>query len=356
MVPPEIIAELPRIPDLEITIRMDRTGALLFEVHASDLDTGINVPLPAVLLGITPEKFLYYLFKDIENLTLDTDEAREIAEYRLAVKGLTVWKLFPRELQVLLWKWRHRAQALLIRSDECFIPWEIARLQGQNQDGRVVEGPFLCEAFAVTRWVCDKPHRTHLPMKNLALVVPRNSDLKGAAADQQAIYSLAKRYGRQVTEIEPTYISVRRAMASGVYDAWYFAGHGIAAGEDANRWGIELEGPIRFSVEDLLGEPKNLGLAHPLVFLNGCTTGRSGLTLPDQGVGLKAFSKPTREPSLAPTSLLGMARLAILRKAFTKASSRGCRSEKHCGGRDYASIGNTRGIRPGSPTRSSLIL
>ncbi len=291
MVSPEIAAEsLPRTLDLEITIRLDGTGALLFEAHAPDPDEGINtVSLPAVPLGMPPEKFLHHLFKDIENLPLDKEKAREIAEQKLAVKGLAVWKLFPRELQDLLWKRRLRAQTLLIQSDELFIPWEIAQLQGRSRDGRVVAGPFLCEAFAVTRWVRGHRHQTYLPIQNLALVVPRNSQLKGAAVEQKEIHALAKRYGRQATDIEPTYLSVSQALASGDYDGWHFAGHGMAIGDDANRWAIELDGLPRFAAEDLLGEPRNLGLARPLVFLNGCTTGRGGLTLTGPGGWSRGF-------------------------------------------------------------------
>jgi CHAT domain-containing protein len=291
MVSPEIAAEsLPRIPDLEITVRLDGTGALLFEAHAPDPDLGVNsVSYPAVSLDMRPEAFLHYLFKDIENLPLDTNEAREIAEQRLATEGLTIWKLFPSELQDLLWRRRRGAQTLLIQSDEPFIPWEIARLEGQDRKRRVVEGPFLCEAFAVTRWVRGVPHKIRLPIRNLALVVPRNSQLKEAAAEQKDIHALVKSYGRQANDIEPTRSEVWRAMASGDYDGWHFAGHGVATGDDANRWAIELDGPSRLAAEDLLEEPKNLGLARPLVFLNGCTTGRGGLTLTGPGGWSRAF-------------------------------------------------------------------
>jgi hypothetical protein len=283
-------ASAPRIPDLEISIRLDGTGALVFEVHTPDPHGGINaVRLPPVPLGTPPETFLRHLFKDIENLSLDTAESRQVAEQKIAVKGLAIWKLFPRELQDLLWKRRRKAQTLLIQSDEPYIPWEIAKLQSHDGAGRAVQGQFLCEAFAITRWVRGHPHQIHLPIQKLALVIPRASGLKGAVAEQKEIRRLAERHGREVTDVEPTFPSVRQAMISDAYDAWHFAGHGAVVGEDANRWYIELDGLPHFSPEDLLDETKNLGLSNPLVFLNGCTTGRGGLTLTGPGGWSRGF-------------------------------------------------------------------
>jgi hypothetical protein len=290
-VSPEASAEsLPRIPDLEIAIRLDGDSTLIFDVNAPDPEMGLNaVRLPSVSLGMSPEKFLSTLFKDIENLPLDTPEACEIAEQKLAVKGLALWKLFPRELQEILWKRRGKALSLLIQSDEPYIPWEMAKLQGTGRNGRVQEGKYLCEAFAVTRWLRGHRHQLRLPLSKLALVIPRESRLKGAAAEGEEIQRLAESQGRQVTNVEPTFSTLYRALASGVHDGWHFAGHGASVGDDANRWSIQLDGFPHFSAEDLLGEPKNLGLAKPLVFLNACTTGRGGLTLTGPGGWSRGF-------------------------------------------------------------------
>jgi hypothetical protein len=280
----------PRILDLEIAIRLDGAGALLFEVLAPDPAVGLNsVQMGSTPLGMPPDKYLHHLFKDIENRPLDTEEAREIAEQKLAVKGLAIWKLFPRELRDLLWERRGKPLSLLIQSDEPYIPWEIAKLQSDRRDGRAVAGKFLCEAFAVTRWVRGNRHQTYLPLQKLALVIPRKSRLKGVAMEGEEIRRLAMLHGRQTTDIEPTYSSVRQAMASEGYEGWHFAGHGATVGDDANRWYIELDGLPHLSAEDLLDDTRNLGLTRPLVFLNGCTTGRSGLTLTSPGGWSRSF-------------------------------------------------------------------
>jgi hypothetical protein len=293
MVSPEIAAEsLPRIPDLEITIRLDATGALLFEAHAPDPDEGINmVALPPVPLGMPPKEYLHLLFKDIENLPLDTEEAREIAERKLAVKGLAVWELFPRELRELLWKRRRQALSLLLQSDDPYIPWEIAKLQSTSQKGRIVPGPFLCEAFAVTRWLRGRGHETALPLRSFALVVPGNSGLPQAGQERDEIRALAERHGRHVSELEAKYQPVCDALASGAHDAWHFTGHGFTVGDDPDRWCIQLENLPNLCAEDLRGQTANLGLARPLVFFNGCTTGRGGLTLTGPGGWPQGFLK-----------------------------------------------------------------
>lgn len=272
--------------DLEITIRV-AGGTLSFEVGGSEIEQTLRSP---VTLPSSPEEYLRHLFHDIENLPVDTEEARAIAEDKLASKGLTIWSLFPSELQELLWQRRGEAQTLLIFSEELDIPWEIAKLQSRGLDGRAIPGPFLCEAFAVTRWLHGMRYRFALPLQKLALVVPKTSRLPGAAVEKREIHALARGQGREVTSIEPaTPLSVARAMASGIYDGWHFAGHGEVEGDDADRWYIQLEDDGRLAAEDLLGEPGNLGLTNPLVFLNGCTTGRTGLSLAGPGGLARGF-------------------------------------------------------------------
>lgn len=293
MVSTEISTESQlRIPDLEITIRLDGMGTLLFEVHAPDPSKDLNaVSLPSKPLGMPPEKFLYHLFKDIENLSLKTEEDRQAAEQKLGIKGLAIWDLFPRELQEILWKRRRSALTLLLQSDEVYIPWEIAKLQSRDRDGRIVPGPFLCEAFAVTRWVRGIRHKTRLPLRTLAMVTPSDSELPLASQERDEVRALAERNGRKITEITARRQPVRDALASGTHEGWHFTGHGANVGEDPDRWSIKLEELSDLSAEDLRDKTANLGLAQPLVFFNGCSTGRSGLSLTGPGGWSHAFLK-----------------------------------------------------------------
>ena len=122
-------------------------------------------------------------FQGIEDLPLDTVQEREIAEVRLASKGLSLFNsLFPDDLKVLLWELRDQITTVEIQSDEPWIPWELCKLEG-TEDGRVVEGPFLCEAYAVTRWIPEISRQPSLSLNNIGVVVPSgvgNTKLSGS--------------------------------------------------------------------------------------------------------------------------------------------------------------------------------
>lgn len=78
------------------------------------------------------------------------------------------------------------------------------------------------------------------------------------------------------------------ALASGQYDGWHFIGHGDYRASDPNRSAIHLEDG-EFTPEQLVGVVTNLGKARPLVFLNACQIGRSGMSLTDTGGWTKQF-------------------------------------------------------------------
>lgn len=272
----------PRAPDLEISIRL-AGGYLEFEVHAADPAEGIHrIRFHSVPLAQAPEKPLNYLFDDIKDLRSNTGEDRLEAENTLVNKGLEIWDIFPEELQEILWHRRRRPLTVWIQSDEPYIPWELAKLQGRRGD-RIVSGPFLCEAFAVTRWLHGIPPKTHLPLSRMALVVPEDSKLPNAQDEAAAIRTLAERNGRQVSDIEPKAAPVREALAAAIFDGWHFTGHGSVSGAHPDRASIHLDGSTQLSAEDLRNEAANLGRAAPLVFFNGCTTGRRGFALTGLG-------------------------------------------------------------------------
>jgi CHAT domain-containing protein len=73
-------------------------------------------------------------------------------------------------------------------------------------------------------------------------------------------------------------------MRAGVYDGWHFSGHGrYREGDDPNLSALELEDYKRLTPGNLSGPTRNLGLAHPLVFLNACNAGRRAMSLTDVG-------------------------------------------------------------------------
>ena len=84
--------------------------------------------------------------------------------------------LFPYEVRSKLWSLKDQITSVLIQSEEPWIPWELCKLSGMEK-GRVVAGPFFCEAFAITRWLPGIGFKPKLTLKNIATVVPSGSQL-----------------------------------------------------------------------------------------------------------------------------------------------------------------------------------
>ena len=85
---------------------------------------------------------------------------------------------------------RNRIQSVQVQSVEPDIPWELCRLQGK-ENGRVVDGPFFCEAFSLTRCLDGIAPKSALSLRKLALVIPKDSGLPFAAAERDYMPSLA---------------------------------------------------------------------------------------------------------------------------------------------------------------------
>ena len=136
-----------------------------------------------VTLRAEPREYFRGFFTDIENLPLRSPEDKAKAELRVGAKGASLFKMVvPDDLQALLWSLRDSIQYVQIQSEEPFIPWELCKLEGRV-NGRVTEGPFLCEAFAITRSASEIPIKPTLTLKRIGLVVPQDSRLPFAAAE-----------------------------------------------------------------------------------------------------------------------------------------------------------------------------
>lgn len=273
-------------PDLAVLILEQPSGgmpAFTFRLTARDPALGLYFkPYGPVQLKTGPLEYFTEFFKDIENLPLDTPEQRKAAELKLASRGAGLFtKLLPDDLQVLLWSLRDQIRTIQIDSDEPWIPWELLKLQGR-ENGRIVEGPFFAEAWAVTRWRPGLARRTSLKLGNMALVVPDDSRLKYANTERDYVLSLGAG-GRKVTRVPANFLDVTEALAGGTYDGWHFTGHGAARGREPNRSALILEAKEELMAEDINGKVQNLGIPKPLVFLNACQVGRGAMSL--TGIG-----------------------------------------------------------------------
>jgi hypothetical protein len=273
-------------PDLSLLILEHRSNGqtdLTFRLTAADAGLGFFLkPFGPVTLRSDPFQYFQEFFKDFESWPVATPQDRVKVEQRLAAKGSMLFeKLLPPDLQALIWQLRHRIKVVQVQSEEPWIPWELCKLQGR-EDGRVIEGPFLCEAFAMTRWLPGIGFKPALSLNDMALVLPRDSGLPMATSEGEYVLSLADGT-RKVTRVPATFLDLRAGLASGAYDGWHFTGHGSFRAPDPNRSAMLLENGDVLTPEDLGGVVSNLGLARPLVFLNACQIGRSALSL--TGIG-----------------------------------------------------------------------
>jgi len=279
-------------PDLSLLILEHTEGgqpAFTFRLTAQDPALELNLkPFGPIRLKVDALQYFQDFFQEIETIPVMSSREKAMAEQRLAAKGTSLFaSLLPVDLQLLLWSLRSRIQSVQVQSEEPWIPWELCKLYGE-ENGRVVEGPFLCEGFAITRWLPGIALKPSLKLKNLALVVPADSGLAFAASERDYILSLANG-GRQVRHISATFLDVREVLASGVYDGWHFSGHGGFRGPEPNRSAIYLENLETLTPEDLSGLVSNLGIAKPVIFFNACQIGRSAMSLTDIGGWARQF-------------------------------------------------------------------
>ena len=276
----------PALPDLTMFVEeWQASGATQYRIllSATDPSLGLNLrTFGPLTLSLDPAQFFADFFKEIDDLPLDTDAQRDVADRRLGAKGAYLSdQLLPDGLRQKLWEVRDRISSIIVQSEEPWIPWELCKLSGR-ENGRVVEGPFLCEAYAITRWLPGVGFKRPLTLRNLALVVPADSGLPLAAAERDYVLSLAAAT-RQVTALPATFAGLQDAFAAGVYDGWHFTGHGAARDEDPDRSTIMLEDGQAFTPDSLSGQAANVGLPHPVVFINACQVGRGGMAL--TGIG-----------------------------------------------------------------------
>lgn len=276
-----------RLPDLSLLIleeSVNGSPALSFRLTAADAALGFNFkkygPMP---LRVAPLHYFQEFFGDIEGLSLGSSMERLFAAERLAAKGSNLFEtVIPESLRADIWKLRERIKSVQVQSEEPWIPWELCKMSGE-ENGRVIEGPFFCESFSITRWLPGVPFKRNLSLRNMALVVPRDSGLAYAQAERDYILSLAAAGSFRVSQIPATFLDVRGALASGVYDGLHFSGHGLFRDADPNRSAMVLENQGELMPEDLSGVVRNMGRAQPIVFLNACQIGRAAMSLTDIG-------------------------------------------------------------------------
>ncbi len=295
IVTPDAPSASPRVSathsDLELLIReIPNTTPVSYklELHAPDPDLEINhITSDPIVLKSDPARYVAGFFKKIQDLPDGRRSLRDIARELKDLGSSIYQELIPSELGKVLGRFlgdEACTWTLQIQSDEPWIPWELLRFpptQGY--------APFLCEAFAISRWLGRRPPLRRLPLRRMAVVAPRYEGLPWVARELQFLFGL-NHCGREVNPVDVRKENLLKVMAAAFYDSWHFSGHGLFK-DDPNCSEILLEDYEKLTPVNLSGDAKELGVARPLVFLNGCHTGRTGMSLTAVGGWADAFLK-----------------------------------------------------------------
>ncbi len=274
-------------PDLELLVlqeRVDGQDAYSIRVTATDERHQVHLKkFGPVRLETDARDYFEEIFREIEQLGMGTPDDRTVAQTKLEKVGDDLFRgLIPDDLKATLWRLRDDITRIRIDSEEPYIPWELIRLSGPDESGRIVAGKFLCE-YETTRWIPGHGLHSDLTLRDFAVVVPSDSGLRSAQEEKAFLAGLAND-DRSVTEVTPTFTEVLGALASGDHDVLHFSGHGaVKDDQDPNRFAIKLSDGESFTPSAVSGPSANLGLADPLVFLNACQVGQGGMSL--TGIG-----------------------------------------------------------------------
>jgi len=279
-------------PDLLLHIEeVQQGGQRGFVITLTAEDPALNLNLRRfgpVFFQSDPGPYFNDLFRGIEGLPNASANDQAIAASRLEAQGVNLFEsLFPGELRDLFWSLQNRIRSIFIQSSEPWVPWELCRLTGMEK-GQKVEGPFFCEAFALTRWLPGTGIKPSLHLTNLAVVVPDSSALPYAQPEMQYLLGLDSP-ALKVRRIPARYLELVQAFTSGRYDGWHFSGHGAVRGADPNTSEMLLDQHETLTPMRIAGSLANLGKATPLVFLNACQIGAGGMALTDIGGWARQF-------------------------------------------------------------------
>ncbi|MFP3938994.1 MAG: CHAT domain-containing protein [Thermoanaerobaculia bacterium] len=295
-------SEPVRVAALQLLVRRDaRAGRPLleFSLHGQHGERAyVHRSFGETLLSREPQAYFGELLDRMVVRATGDEGIREGDEEWVRRRGAHLFETFlPVDLQSELRILARAGGELLVISGEPWIPWELLKFPAAPGDG---EGRFLAEAFALARWRPGSAPPARLPLRRLAVVRSRRSDLERAAEEVSRLMGLAESSRRRVEAVEAAYLPLTDAMARGRHDGWHFIGHGDRSRAGPEWWTLALDDrtltPQDLSDEVALG----LGRRRPLVFLNACRVAGSAPGLVGLGgwparflqVGAGAFLGP----------------------------------------------------------------
>lgn len=247
-------------------------------------------------------------YAEIEQRWLGNVEHRELFHDELRAIGAQIWDdLFPPDLQRLLWERRQDLHAILVFSEEPFIPWELVHFK---EPGRALnaETRFFAQCGLV-RWLHRRdalahqgypPSQLHARPGRCRFIIPDYPDPAHQLPEAHLERAFLQHHF-QATPIDPQPGPVQTALRSpGTLDLLHFAGHGEAESQNIAGARLLLQGRVDARhtwIPASLPESAIRQFAQlagpegdrPLVFLNACQAGRAGYHLTGIGGFARAF-------------------------------------------------------------------
>jgi hypothetical protein len=252
------------------------------------------------------QAFVNRLYRDIEQRWLSTkgDQVDFAAEMR-AIGSELFSKLFPPELQQILWDHRDDIRSIVAFSTEPFIPWEVVLVK--NPAAKGMEGSRFLAEMGLVRWLYEAgwpPDELRIREGRARYVIPQYPVEKYVLVGaQQEATTLQQLFGAVSVTPQPT--PVRDLLSEKSFDLLHFACHAGAEGDDVSKGRILLEGRIEIvdkerkyipatidaTVVDAYADMKEADGTRPVVVLNACQAGRAGYRLSSIGGFAQSFLK-----------------------------------------------------------------
>jgi CHAT domain-containing protein len=290
-------------PDWTLQIsynRWQQPPSLVFALSHSGSDEVGETFHPVMLQG-NPQVQANRLYEQLTDLTQRLDPTTKTVlgwervlspqdiDRQLKQFGQNLWRdLIPEKLKAVYAEEREhwRDKALLIVSDEPYIPWELVWPYGREWED---EAPW-CISLRLTRWLRrdaqGNGHKAHLPrmhLKALACLSPTDSDLPAAQRERQFLGDLATQCGlSDASPAHPTWSKVMDVLEGGQYDWLHVATHGNFYSESPDTdSAIWLQDTHALTPNAIIGSAieNHIHKQRPGFFFNTCHSGREGWTL-----------------------------------------------------------------------------
>ena len=242
------------------------------------------------------------VFEAIEGKWRDSsDKPKEFAKFLQETGAHLFEELFPQKLQEKLWQYRDELKSVLLLADEPYFPWELVHLKppvGPLPRDRTQR--FLGQ-YGLVRWQFlpfpPKPELHKRPGRVYS-VCPDYVDpaLYLAEIIAEADYLSEK---LDATAVRASEAKVRALLRNPEVDILHFSGHGVASPQDVTDAKIFLRGRkvgasyareyISATTVAERGRLDGKDGSGPLVVLNACQVGVSGVELSSLGGFARAF-------------------------------------------------------------------